>query len=363
MTRSPRSRLRPLLAALIGSALSVALLAWILRGTDWREVGAAAADTPAWAVVASALLFCCCIPLRALQWRWLLEGEVGFKHAAWGICLGYTTNCVVPARGGEVARAWLMARWEGLPFSRVLASNVLARLMDLPAIGAILGLTLVVAPLADGVALAAGTVSDEAVTLSRDSLDRALRLFGGAVVAAALATLAAYVLRGHVDRVGEAAADRISPRVGGWWRAGVSPAVRALDVIRRPGHLAAAFGIGLVCWLLFLAAPLPMLLALGLDLRLALVTTVTFTGLTTLMQMVPAVPTALGTFHVACLASLYVCAPDLDPAVALAFTLLVHPVDTMATGVPGLFLLPSAWTDLRIAHRAAAGDALAGSET
>lgn len=347
---------------MVGTLLSAGLLWWAFRSVDSPAVWSALKEISPWAVLASSLVICLSIPLRAQQWRCLLDGapEVTAGRSIRAICLGNLINSAVPARAGELAKAWLLSRWSGLPVARVLTSLVIARVLDLGYILVLLGLVFAFVPIADGISVAAGAVQDSPLSIPRDSLNTAMGLFAAAAMTSAVLLILLSLNRARFGGWVGAALGRLSPGAARAWEMLWRPVEQGLGVVRSGRLFWGAVGLNLACWVVFVLTPFPMLLAMGLEPSSALIAMLGIVGLTTLAQLVPAAPTSLGTFHVTCLLALAVCCPEMERERALAFTLLLHPVDTLAAAIPGLFLVPGAWGDLMQARRERASGKLKG---
>jgi uncharacterized protein (TIRG00374 family) len=112
--------------------LALVLLAYSLRGIEWREVGLtiAAANLGLLAVtgaIASSTLF-----LRAIRWRILLnaEGNVSVADAFWATSAGLFGNNFLPARAGELVRTYMISARSGLGNAYVLATALSERIAD-----------------------------------------------------------------------------------------------------------------------------------------------------------------------------------------------------------------------------------------
>lgn len=114
--------------------VTVLLLAWALHGVDPRAVLSHIAQAdPLWfitAIVLATLTF----PLRTVRWLVILRGEDGSRlpwapmwHAT---SIGFMANNVLPARAGELARAYLVRRQLPVRFTTALASIVVERVFD-----------------------------------------------------------------------------------------------------------------------------------------------------------------------------------------------------------------------------------------
>lgn len=120
--------------ALIGFALSAALLWWVLRdvspATVWAELSRSDPWLFFWCIVAATLIF----PIRAVRWKIILEPVapgIPFGPLWRATAIGMMINNVLPARAGEFARAFALTREvPRVPFSTSIASLVVDRLFD-----------------------------------------------------------------------------------------------------------------------------------------------------------------------------------------------------------------------------------------
>ena len=118
---------------LAGLSISALLLWWVFRGEDPGAIATevAAAD-PGW-LLASVFVATSGYLLRAMRWKVLLSPVrprtgLGARFAA--TTIGFMVNNLLPARAGEFARAWSLARMEKMRASACLASLVVERLFD-----------------------------------------------------------------------------------------------------------------------------------------------------------------------------------------------------------------------------------------
>lgn len=119
---------------LAGFLLSGALLLWVLRdvspATVWAELSRANPWLFFWSTFAATIIF----PIRALRWRVILEPVapgIPFGPLWRATAIGMMINNVLPARAGELARAFALTREvPRVPFSTSVASLVVDRLFD-----------------------------------------------------------------------------------------------------------------------------------------------------------------------------------------------------------------------------------------
>jgi uncharacterized protein (TIRG00374 family) len=147
-------------------------------------------------------------------------------------------NNVVPARAGELARAYALTRETRVPFATALASLAVDRLFD--AIVLLL--------------LAATALFDPALSSSQTLAGRPLSSFAagaGAVVAVLLVLLYALVFfPTQLLRVFELFARKVSPTVEERGRRVLQTFVQGLSVLRSPARFASVFVWTLAHWLL-----------------------------------------------------------------------------------------------------------------
>ncbi len=232
--------MRPRWRAALGAVLSAGLIYWTLRGISPTEV--AHRLSQANPILFAAATFCATaiFALRARRWQTILEPVAGKLPlgALWrATAIGMMINNVVPARAGEIARAYALARETPVPFSTSLASLAVDRLFD--AIVLLL--------------LAATALLDPALSAGQTLAGRPLASFAagaGTLVFILVAGLYALVFfPTYLLRLFELFARRVSPSVEERGRRVLQTFINGLSVLRSPGHFAAVFGWTLAHWL------------------------------------------------------------------------------------------------------------------
>jgi glycosyltransferase 2 family protein len=119
------------------AALAVALLVFLFRillRIDLGETLALIGDAnPLYLLVAFAAYYLT-FPLRALRWRYILSRagtRVGARDATEIFCVAWFVNCLVPARLGDVYRAYLLRADTGAALSRTFGTLFIERLADI----------------------------------------------------------------------------------------------------------------------------------------------------------------------------------------------------------------------------------------
>ena len=118
----------------LGIVLSAALLAWVLSQIPLGQVWAVLRSSNLLLFAAAAFVATICVPIRAIRWRPILDPvapRLPYRSLWRASAIGMMVNNVVPARVGELARAYALSREEPtVPFSASLASLAVDRLFD-----------------------------------------------------------------------------------------------------------------------------------------------------------------------------------------------------------------------------------------
>ena len=128
--------------ALLGLAISILLILWVLRGVDaievWREISAA----NWWLLAAAIAVATSGFLTRSLRWKVFLQplnAKTRLSNRFAAVNIGFAANNLLPVRVGEFARAWSISRLEPVTVSGAVGSLVVERFLDAGAILLLLG--------------------------------------------------------------------------------------------------------------------------------------------------------------------------------------------------------------------------------
>jgi hypothetical protein len=130
---------------ILSIALPIILLVLIFRvalNVDFGQLAGSVAQADKLLLLAGFLVFYAGFPLRGIRWAILLRGtglRVSPKDATEILFLSWLVNCLVPAKLGDVYRAYLLKINSTVSLSRTFGTVFIERILDLFAI-AILGL-------------------------------------------------------------------------------------------------------------------------------------------------------------------------------------------------------------------------------
>jgi uncharacterized protein (TIRG00374 family) len=145
------SRGRRTLAAVLGAAVAIGLLAWALRGVHLDEVVARLRHAHPLPLAAAVVIATLTFPLRLVRWRLLLRAGDGRALPAgplWhAVAIGFMANNLLPFRAGELVRVFAATRLAGARFTAVLSSIAVERIFDGLSVVALLTLALLTSDL------------------------------------------------------------------------------------------------------------------------------------------------------------------------------------------------------------------------
>lgn len=273
------------LRSFFGIALSAVLLWWTLRDVSlavvWHELQRANLPLLLLAAVGGTVVF----PIRALRWHTILlpVADVPFGPLWRSTAVGMMVNNVVPARAGEIARAFALTRESRVPFSSAIASLAVDRVFD-----AITVLLLASLAMLDPRFPAGATIAGQ--PLSSWAGGTAL------LVTAALTALYALVFfPTQLVRVFELFSRRLNPSLEARGRAALLSFSEGLSVLRNPRRFSAVLAWAILLWLINALSFWIGMIAVGIDVPYSAVLFIQ--ALIALGVAVPSAPGFFGLFE------------------------------------------------------------------
>ena len=241
----------------LGIGLSAVLLYLAFKDIEFATVIANLRKANIGLLVMSAVAATFIFPLRARRWRPILAPvapDLPFGVLWRPTAIGMMINNVVPARAGEIARAYALSRFApAVPFPAAFASLAVDRLFD-----AVVVLMLMFAAMLDPAFPSGAQVFGVSMT--------SLAVKGITLVTLVLAAMYAMVLYpSRVLTLYEVVARRIAPKLEARGRVAIVALTHGLSVLRTPGRFAEVFGWTLVHWLLNAFAFWIAFRAVGID--------------------------------------------------------------------------------------------------
>lgn len=332
---------RPPWAWLAGIVVTVGLLYWVLHDVDWAAAWGHVRRADILLLIITIVIATFTFPMRAFRWQVMLRDTAGARlplRPLWqAVAVGFMANNLLPARAGELARAWILGRAAPVRVSSALASIVMERVCDALVIIALMAVALVSPTVRDGLWFGGVAARRLAATV-------------GAGFGAVLLVMVLVVIR---PKPWLAALEWLGSRVlPARWTAKLMDIARGLveglGVLRAPGRLPLVVAWSLVLWLVNAAAFWIGFHAMGLELPFE--AALLLQGLIAFGVAIPSSPGFFGVFEAVAIAALSAYGVDKDHAVSYA---IVYHVTTFIPitmlGLQALAQLRVRLSDLRAA--------------
>jgi uncharacterized protein (TIRG00374 family) len=325
------------LRLLVGIVVSVFFLYWALKfAGNLGDVAAALARADYWFLLPALVAYFAGVWLRAARWRLLLHPvkPIPVHRLFPVVVIGYMANDVLPARLGEVVRAYVLGENEDVPKSTALGTIVVERLFD--------GLALMLCVAAVALLVPLNAQITQILRIA------AVLFLGALVVLFAIGSSRprAVALVTRVEAwLPPSLEGRVSPLADRF--------LQGLDCLQSGRLSAGVLGLSLAAWLC--ESGMYLLVGIGFHLTLGVPAYVLTAAVANLGAMVPAAPGYIGTFDVGALASLALFGAD--RSLAAGYVLVLHLLLLLPVTLLGFYFLWRANLSLRtLGQRATAAE-------
>lgn len=310
----------------VGLALTIALLWWTFHDVPWHEVQEHLRRTNPWLTILAVAVGTCMFPLRARRWRPILDPiapNLPFSPLWRSTAIGMMANNTLPARAGEIVRAFMLSRLTPVPFSASFASLVVDRAFD-----AVVVLLLMVLAMFDP------RFPGDATIAGRP----AAHIAGSGLLLVLVLSAALYGIVFFPDRLirlYELFARRVAPRFEERGRVMLRSFAEGLSVLRHPLRFVAVLWWALLHWLVQAFAFYIMFFAVGIDAPFSAALFVQ--GVIVIGVALPSTPGFFGLFEAAAKASLMLY--GVSDSLAVAWAVIYHVLSMIPITLFGLYYL------------------------
>ena len=265
---------------LISLIVSLGFLWYALRDLHLGEVWAALRRANYWWLIPGVVVYFVSVWFRAWRWGFLLRSSkrVSANRLFPVVVIGYMGNDILPFRLGEVLRAYVLWRKEGINVGTTLTTAVLERLFD--------GLTMVLFVLFSLLFIPLSAFLRRLVVVA------SAVFFGALVVFLFLAAQPDLLRRIAEVLTGRLVPARVRPSLLGL----VEGIVEGLESLRSGRDVLVIFGVTLWVWVLETAKYWLVSFAFA-DLHLPYIAVLLMGGAVNLLTALPSLPGYIGTFE------------------------------------------------------------------
>jgi uncharacterized protein (TIRG00374 family) len=303
---------------ILGLLISVGFLWFALRDLHLEEIWMALRGANYWWLVPGVAVYFISVWFRSWRWGFLLRGSksVPANRLFPVVVIGYMGNDILPFRLGEVLRAYVLWRKEGINVGTTLTTAVLERLFD--------GLTMVLFVLFGLLFVPMSAFLSQLVTVASAVFFGALVVF---LFLAARPDLLRRVARGLIESL-------VPERFRVPLLDLVEGVVAGLESLRSGRDVLVVFGVTLWVWMLETAKY--WLVSFAFDLHLHYVGIVLMGGAVNLLTALPSLPGYIGTFEVGIKILEGIGAPS---AAAGSYVLVLHAILLLPVTLLGLVFM------------------------
>ncbi len=302
----------------LGVVISVAFLYWALQGKDFASMWQAVKTAQYLWIIPGIVVFFIDVWVRSWRWHYLLRPlkKIPTRIMFPIVCIGYMGNNIYPARAGEVLRAVVLKRREGVPISASLATVIVERIFDGVVMLAFVFLNL---PKLFSLTGSSGVLGNLNI--------RDLALIGAVAFIGALAVfLLAAMFPRPTERIVNFLIDRVVPlRIREKTRDLAMRFLSGLESLRSPQEALMIFFTTVIIWLLETGKYWFVMQAFNSNgdfFKVDFFALMLMNGIVNLMTTLPAAPGYVGTFDAPGIALLQ--AYGVDGNVATSYTLVLH---------------------------------------
>lgn len=300
----------------VGLLVSLVFLFLAFRGLNITEIFAAIRGANYWLVLPALAVYFAGVWIRSMRWQVLLRpiAKVSNRRLFPVVVIGYMANDVLPARIGELVRAYVLGRREGVSASGALATIVVERIFDGLVMILFMAVVALFMPLSEQLLVV--------VRLASILFFGFLVVFFALVFIPRLADLVVGMVRRIPGRAGERGSDLLRSFVDG------------LAVLRSARHLTSVLALSVVAWLF--EASMYYIIGIGFALPIPFQGSALTTAVANLATLLPSSPGYVGPFEAAAQLVL-VGVFRIGRELAMSYTIVLHSALYFPITILGLF--------------------------
>ncbi len=299
----------------VGLVISLFFMYLVVSKLEWGAFWLVVKTANYWWILPGVGVYFIGVWVRAWRWHYLLKPIKSIKTRTMFpiTCIGYMGNNIYPARAGEVLRAVVLKRREGVPVSASLATIIVERIFDGVVMLAFIFVNLTqLAKLAE----VSVPVGKWQVTIQDLAVWGSVAFFGALVI-----FLLAAMFPRVTTKFGQWFIDRLLPvRLREKTSGILHKFMDGLESLRSPVNVLMVFITSLIIWLLETVKYWFVMHAFSF--QVSFFTLMLMNGVVNLATTIPAAPGYLGTFDAPGIAVLQ--ADGINQAVATGYTLVLH---------------------------------------
>lgn len=295
----------------LGIFISAVLLYFSMRNLDLAKAWEALKTAKYWWLLPGIAVYFVAVWVRAWRWHYMLRPlkKISTNSMFPIVTIGYMGNNIYPARAGEVLRAAILKKKEGVPISASLATIIVERVFDGVVMLAFIFLNL-------------GELSKLTASSGYIGNLRDLAIYGAIIFIVVLVVFMAAAMLPHLTRriadwfIDRLLPNKMRPKVSGLTHRFLD----GLESLRSPADALMIFFTSFIIWLLETVKYWFVMHAFPFE--VSFFTLMLMNGVSNLATTLPSAPGYVGTFEAPQIAILT--AEGIPQAVAAGYTVVLH---------------------------------------
>jgi hypothetical protein len=304
----------------LGLMVSLVLLGYVFYQTDSAKIVQALGRAQYGYLIPALAFYFIGVWVRAVRWHFLLRSIKPIPSGALfrPVVIGYMANDILPARMGELVRAYILGQQQNVSKAATLVTILIERVFD--------GLTMLTFIVAASFALNFGD----------EELAARIRLVGVLFIAAIVALAILAGMPQHTARIADFFLRRVPSES---WRTRAEQLVRSLleglGALRSPADSLAVYALSIVAWLF--ETGMYVLIALGFGINLSFAVFLLACAFANLVTIAPSTPGYVGVFDAPIVYTLTLF--GVDQNLATSYTLVLHAALIVPVTLLGFYYL------------------------
>lgn len=324
---------------IFGIILGSGILWLLFRNTDWGIVYAKIKEANIWWLLLSQTFAWASHFSRIQRWSYVVRARqpVSFRSMLSATQIGFLINFTVPARLGEVVRAYVLSRLTRLPVSQALAMVSLDRINDAIILLLILLISALSFPTDKNIEFGAGMFTPKPFTISNQLITSTTIAIAILFFVILLLLVIIYLNQSFIIRVIHFCITPLSKNFADYFCKLIKNFADGLHIFHSYVDMMKSIFFSLVTWTMYLLSIATILTAFNYD--YPWYAPFLILSLVSILTSVPLMPGVIGQYHLAFVVGLLIAIPSMTLDETKAVAIVAHVLTLIPIAILGIFCL------------------------
>lgn len=333
--------MRKLIQLIFCLGLGVVLIWFLFRNTNWQAVSAAIRGTSVYWLILSQIFAWISYFARTQRWSYVVRAAhpaANFRSLFSATQIGFLVNFTVPARIGELVRAYMLAKLAKIPLSQCMVMVALDRVNDMLALLAIIFVAVVSFPMYRDIRFAAGVFNNADPFIVSSALIQPVAISLSVLLCFIIGVLVLIytnqtLVLSFINIAGGKISERLTSRIVELFL----NFIKGMNVFSSGLDIAKSACFSAIIWGSSILSIAAILTAFTID--FPWFTPFLMLAMIAVLISFPVTPGVVGQYHIAVVACLLLVIPDINIDEAKAVAIVAHALSMIPIIVLGMFCL------------------------